>query len=68
MQSVGLGVGSGGEVGRSQGRCEISRPDVGEAVDDIMRIRAEMGYGIDAAVNIKVCEERGEIDLAKIWR
>ena len=68
MQSVGLGVGNGGEVGRSQGRCEISRPDVGEAVDDIMRIRAEMGYGIDAAVNIKVCEERGEIDLAKIWR
>ena len=68
MQSVGLGVSSRGAVARSQGGCEIFKPDVEESVDDRMRKRAEMGYGIDAPTNIKVCEETGEIDLAKIWR
>eukprot|EP00520_Triparma_pacifica_P015612 CAMPEP_0118654234 /NCGR_PEP_ID=MMETSP0785-20121206/12279_1 /TAXON_ID=91992 /ORGANISM="Bolidomonas pacifica, Strain CCMP 1866" /LENGTH=355 /DNA_ID=CAMNT_0006546877 /DNA_START=62 /DNA_END=1125 /DNA_ORIENTATION=- len=67
MQTVGLGVNSKGEVVRSQGGCEIFKSST-KSIDDVMRDRAERGYGIDAAKNVKICEETGEKDLAKIWR
>jgi len=62
MQTVGLGVNSRGEIARSQGGVEIRKPSSkAGSVDDVMRKRADMGYGIDAARNIRVCEETGEV-------